>query len=883
MRNHDESGNRPRRSAILIAKSMLLASAMLPLSAVSAQSQSAATGAEEVAQAPQDEREVIIVTGQRASQQRAIDLKREAIGVLDVAAADEIGRLPDRNVAEVVERLPGVGVTYDQGEGRFVSIRGIPSELNNYTVNGFELGNPDGNTRALPLDIVSGQLLNRVEVVKAKTADLDGQGIGGSINLVTQTAFDFRSPFILQASAQVGYQELNDKRPVRGEISVGSRFGADQQFGILIGASYSDRNFVSFGFFPDDWRPVAGAARGGLPINIKYSDYSLRRERIGGTASFDWRPSDNHRFYVRGLYSKFNEDEYRQRYRLDFATPAIVSAGNLVLNPDGLTGTATGTERRQDLRLEEKDKSILALMAGGSSSFNRWHIDYGVAKIRNEVREPNQLWQFRGNPGIVDFDFSDKLFTAVPRTELSPTGLQFRQYSEQNENGEEDITALRVDVKRDLSYGSKSFFKFGVKYRTTDKTFDANNMVYGRGSAANRFTLGQFNLQGSPAIIQAGRRYISSPTINADAIQAFTAERLNSPLFVLDPAATLANGVLSDFSIKEEIAAGYAMANVELGILTITPGLRVERTDTEISGFTLANRTVVTPASESSVYTSWLPSLIARIVPGNDMIVRLAYTRSLGRPQYRELSPGASLSFTDNGNGTFDGELSLGNAQLKPYVSDGLDATFEYYFARGSLLSIGGFAKFIKNPIFGSSFVQEDTIFNGRNFDRLQTSQPLNADSGRITGLELAYQQQLTFLPGLLSGFGVELNVALIDSSLKVPGRTEEVRFPSQSNLIYGAQLFYQKGPFEASVAYHHTGRALLLLGDDAIADQYSDDFRRLDAKASFAILENINVFFEAQNLTDEPTRQYQGGNRTWVTQNERYGRTYYVGASVKL
>src|SRR3546814_18554093 len=128
---------------------------------------------------------------------------------------------------------------------RNVAIRGIPSDLNNYTVNGFELGNPDGNTRRLPLDIVSGQLLNRVEVTKAKTADLDAQGIGGMINLVTQTAFDFAEPFVLSANAQVGYQTLNEKYPIRGDASAGGRFGGADQFGILIGGSSSKRDFPS--------------------------------------------------------------------------------------------------------------------------------------------------------------------------------------------------------------------------------------------------------------------------------------------------------------------------------------------------------------------------------------------------------------------------------------------------------------------------------------------------------------------------------------------------------------------------------------------------------------------------------------------------------------
>jgi TonB-dependent receptor len=832
----------------------------------------------------------IVVTGQRASQQRAIDLKRTAIGIIDVAAADEIGRLPDRNVAEVVERLPGVGVLYDQGEGRFVSVRGIPSDLNGYTVNGFEIGNPDGQTRSLPLDVISGQLLNRVEVVKAKTANLDGQGIGGSINLVTQTAFDFDERFVVQASAQAGTQELNKKTPIRGDVSVGGRFGSNQEFGLIVGASYSDRTFTSFGFYPDDWRAVPGFARGGIPINSKFTDYSLKRERIGATGSLDWRPNDDHQIYLRGLYSRFTEDEYRQRYRLDFANgdaAALLSTRALIVNADGRTGTSTATERRQDLRLEYKEKSVLAGMFGGSSRFGDVTLDYGLARIHNEVFEPNQLWQFRGNPGIADFNFTDTLFTLTPRTELAPTGLQFRQYTEQLEIGREDIWQGRIDLKYNLSaLGEGSFLAIGGKYRTTDKFFDAGVTTYTRGAnAATRFTLGQFDLQGAnvTAFPASGRGYLITPTIDATKIIAYTKTNLTGPLFVLDTATTRANAVLSDFTIGEDVAAVYALANLNFGALKITPGLRYENTRVAITGFRLENNITVVPATGSSRYANWLPSLIVRIAPSDRTVFRLAYTRSIGRPNYNSLSPGASSSFEDaNNDGLFEGSVSFGNPALKPYLADALDATAEWYFAKGGLIAVGVFAKFIKDPIFTQSYTQTNVSFAGRNYARLGFSQPLNADKGDIVGVEIAYQQQFTFLPGLLSGFGVEANLTLTSSTLRTPGR-ENTTFPNQSDLIYGVQLFYQKGPVEASIAYHHTGRSLLALGANATADQFSDDFRRLDAKASFAITRNISVYAEAQNLTDEPTRQYQAGRRDWIIQNERYGRVYNFGASVKF
>lgn len=448
--------------------------------------------AQEAADAAADD--AIIVTGTRAQQEQAIEAKRDAIAIVDVAAADEIGQLPDKNVAEVIERLPGVGVQYDQGEGRYVSVRGIPSNLNNYTINGFEIGNPDGLDRRLPLDIVSGQLLNRVEVFKGKTSDQDGQGIGGTVNLVPQTAFDFEKPFVLAGSAQIGFQQLNDKKPIKGDAMVGGRFGSDEQFGVLVGGSYSKRTFRSGGIYPDDWAPSANLARGGLPINIKYTDYELERERIGAVASLDWRSGDGAQLYARGLYSKFTEDEYRQRYRLDFSNAdpdALIASGRLTIDPGGLTGRSSQTDQRQDLRLEYKEKSVLMVTAGGSFALGeRWSLEFAGTRAHNEVIEPNRLWTFRDAPGPVSFDFGEKLFTAQPVTPLG-SNIGFRQYAEQDENGDEDIWAGRIDLKHDLAAMENSWIRVGGKLRMTDKAFDAENRLWDRASAnsGQRFTL----------------------------------------------------------------------------------------------------------------------------------------------------------------------------------------------------------------------------------------------------------------------------------------------------------------------------------------------------------------------------------------------------------
>jgi len=815
----------------------------------------------------------IVVTGQRAQQERGIAAKRDALGIVEVAASDDIGRLPDRNVAEVVERLPGVGVQYDQGEGRYVAIRGIPSSLNGYTLNGFEIGNPDGNTRALPLDIISGALLNRLEVTKVRTPDLLGQGIGGTVNLVPQTAFDYAKPFIVTGSAQLGFQELRDEdHPVQADLTVGGVFGSEGQFGILLGGSYSDRTFTSYGIYPDDWFEVEGAARGGMPTNIKYTDYRLSRERIGVSGSFDYQ-GGNTDLYLRGFYSRFTEDEYRQRFRLDFSDGAVFDAG-------GLTGMSDDTEQRSDLRLEYKEKSVLVGMAGGETRLGDITIGYGAARTHNEVIEPNDSWQFRGNPGDVTFDFTDRLYTVTPVDgHLAPADLGFRSYGHQDQFGDEDIWQLRADVQYDQAWG---FAKFGVNARLTDKGFDDESVSYARNAAPDRFTLE--GLAGDDVIVSPGsnRDYLVTPTIDADLIRAFTDANLSGPLFVLDEEGTLADQVLSDYQLDEDVLSAYAMANIEFSdALALTIGARVEHTKLDITGYRLENEVDVVPASDERDYTNVLPTAILRVTPADDVVMRLSYSRSVGRPDYTDLSPGGEMGYVQLDNGNYDGSLSLGNSGLDPYVADSLDMIFEYYFMRGGLVSAGVFAKWIDNPIFNRSFTQENVEFGGRFYETLEFSQPENASSGEIMGLELAWQQQFTFLPGLLSGLGANANVTFLDGSLSVPGRGN-TPFPEQSDLLWGAQIFYQYGPVEASVGYHHTGRALIGIAGDPIEDQYNDDLRRLDAKVSVDIGDHFTVFAQGQNLTDEPTRQYQGGIRDWVIQQERYGRAYWLGASFR-
>lgn len=525
-------------------------------------------------------------------------------------------------------------------------------------------------------------------------------------------------------------------------------------------------------------------------------------------------------------------------------------------------------------------ENFASVIFGGSSEFGALKLDYEGSHSQNETLDKFPIWQFRCNPGAVNFNFGEKIYEAAPVTECTANQLEFRQYQDSYELNVEKIWQGKIDATWRLD--ERSFLRTGFKYRSTDRSYNKDLATYVRAAAPNRWTLGGTNT-GAPGVCvypdsdNTGQCYFNSPTFNIPALQAFTAANLGGALMPLDAAATATANVVSDFGLQERVAAAYVMGNIQLTpAITVTAGVRYEHTALKVNGFEYRNGTI-RPVTSDTSYDDFLPSVVVRIAPVDDVVVRLAYSRSLGRPDYSSLNPGGTVDTIP-----IVPTAGIGNPALKPYRADNLDMTAEWYFAKGGLLSVGVFAKFIRNPIFSQTTTLTNAAFNGVTYPTLLLTQPFNAEKGDIVGIEAQLQQQFTFLPGILSGFGIGLNGTLIGSHLRLPdGRTST--FPNQSSYLYGIELFYQKGPIEASVAYHNTGHALLAVGSPAYNDQFNDDLRRLDAKISVQLTSFARIFFEAQNLTDEPTRQYQAGNPDWIIQNERYGRTFNGGMSFKF
>ena len=816
--------------------------------------------------------EVVTVTGQRLAQKRALERKRLSDAILDAVSSDEIGRLPNRNSAEAIESLPGVSLSYDQGEGRFVSIRGASPNLNNVTINGITAGTPEGDGRTVPLDVIGGELLSSIEVIKAVTPDMDAQSVGGTVNVIPPSPFDYDGAFAA-GSARVGYEEKGGNTPYAANITAGNRFGANDEWGYLIGGSYSLRDFESNGIFPDDW--IINDAGGAQPEGFKHNLYEIERTRIGFTGALEYQPDVNQHYFLRALYSDFQEDEYRQRIEYgNLAEGAVFDAPQ--------RGATSNAEGESELRYEEKDKLFLNVSAGGENRIDLWTIEHSLTYINTETEEPNENWEFRGDELDVSFDTEPFLLDVVPGDNAAdPDSYAFARYREQLDLIEEDSWVAALDFRRDDLFGAlPGFLKFGAKFRTTDKKQDIETPRW-EGNEDSPFTLASADVTGTTIRNNVdGKTYPLGPIMDMGRIREFTAANIDDPaFFVFDEGATLEDAVLADYDLTEEVLAGYVMASVDIDRFTVLGGVRVERTETDADGFELTNGTEVSSVSNSGSYTNVLPGLHLHYRASDDVLLRAAWTNTIGRPSYGDISPTREFEIGEPSPGVFEGGLSEGNPDLDPFESMNLDLSAEYYFSEFGIVSAAVFYKDIENPIFDDSVTLENVTFEGQDFRELEISRPANADSGEILGIEFAYQQEFTFLPAPFDGLGFSGSLTLVDSELNVPGREDEdLPFLGQSDTLYSIALSYQKGRFDAVLAYDFASSYLDGLEGEPSRDIFYNDFGRLDARVSYQLNDNLGLFAEFENLNDEPGHEYQGGNKNWVTGYELYDYTAYVG-----
>ncbi|TPG56007.1 TonB-dependent receptor [Sphingomonas glacialis] len=833
----------------------------------------------------------IVVTGQRAAERRALQAKRSSNFIQDTLNANDVGKLPDQNVAEAVRRLPGISVANDQGEGRYVIIRGVNPNLANVTINGQTAPAPEPESRQVKLDDIPSSLIGSVTVVKSLTPDRDANAIAGQVDINTLTAFD-RTKAFANARLVSGYNTLNSRSPYEGDITAGTRFGPDKTFGVVLSGNYSSRPIESENLQgSSNWGTPTGASRA-LPDDYRIRDYNLNRTRYGVVGNFDWRPSSDVNVYLRTLYSTFKDHETRDQSRIEIpVTYATTNAAGVTTQPtaaqqavnaaisNGGTFSSRGT---RFLRLRNEDDSTFSGELGGKFRFGGSELQvegtYSKALKKDPLRSE---FSFRtGSTALtgLSLDLADTLFKVNTANGTPYNSALYSGYrvSYDRRRAEENLYQARADLTIPIDFGSDSTIKLGGKFQQTDKS---NNRDFQQYSLSGTLAATGAASDDGSAIYDG--RYLVGPRINYD--QAQTYYTVTNPSArtqsASDSATSVANSLVNDYDLSEKVFAGYIMGTFKFAKFTIVPGVRVEHTDGTYKGKAFTATSLVTQGfnvSNSRAYTDAFPDLNVRFDVNDRLVLRAAATTAIGRPDYNLLAPYVNVSDTTPNAGV----VALGNPKLKPYKAVSGDFSAEYYLAGQGIISIAGFYKHLDDPIFTVGTTQGGT-FGGTTFTRAQVTQPVNGDSAKIYGVEANLQAQLTFLPGALSGFGVSGNFTYTDGSSRgVIGRAGSVPNLLQSKYIGTAQLYYEKYGLTGRLAYTYRSAYLDTLGTTAATDQYTDENNSLDARIGYSPVKQFTVFVEASNLLDSPWRRYQAV-KTQLIESERYRQTFRIGVQL--
>lgn len=806
--------------------------------------------------------EEIVVKGQRVSQLLALQRKRAAQSILDAVSANTIGQLPDFNAAEAIQRLPGLSVEIDQGEGRYPIIRGIDSNLNNVTIDGNLVGAPEGSGRRVALDVVPSELISIVEVVKAITPDLDGNAVGGNINIVTRSAFDSPEPFGF-VSARVGYNEKSDRNPWGVSAAWGSTLGPDDEWGLVLAGSYYIKRYDSDLAEGLDW--VEFAPGDFAPENLRLFAYDIERERIGVNANLEYRPNDNTLWFLRSIFNEFTDEEAREQLDFDAARGTQTALSSTLVQNDG--GRAS-----REYRQNNQTQQLINISTGIERGFGNktWGLSYTFSHAE-EITPLRIDWEYRSGgsafPNTVDVSNFFWEFDAGPAIN-DPANFDFRRVRRRSDAIEEDIHSIKTDLRIDRDFGSRSgYLKFGLKYAKRDKFRDRENMNY---EDAFDFTLADTGLFSSGPSGFFDGRYELGPVLDFAGHESLF---LSDPaMFDFDLEDSQEDSVASDYDIEENLYAAYGMISVDFGSTTLLGGVRLEQTDATYEAIFIdlsfpdpMNPGV--PTSGKNDYLDVLPSLHLTFRPRDNIIVRAAWTNTIGRPNFADVVPSFELD-------DLDGEA--GNVNLKPFESMGLDLMFEYYLQPSGIVSIGAFYKDIDNPIYTQRTT--NVVFNGIALDQLD--QPQNAKSGELLGLELNWEQQFVNLPSPWDGLGASVNLTFIDSEVVVFGReADKLTFFRQPDTIGNIALYFSIGRFEARLAAKYRDAYLQSIGGDLTEDVYFAERTQVDFKLIFDATDKLTIFGEVQNINDESRGEYQAiSSRLFA--DEIYSWTALIGTS---
>lgn len=771
-----------------------------------------------------------VVQGQRGGQARALNEQRTSESLVNILASDDLGRFPDQNAAEALQRVVGVSLTRDEGEGQTVQVRGVEENLNSTSWNGVSLPGTRGGREAL-LDMIPSDLLDTLEVSKVFTPDMEGQGIGGRVNIKTLTAFS-REGRIVRLSGEGQYSDASSRWGHRFSATYGDKF-ADDKWGFLASATYSDRSLHSTGLSVASWATKNNFLIPGGAVNFDQID--TRRVRDGLNTSLDFRPSAGNAFYVRGIFTRLRNS--RLRLRDTFQNNAAATTPTT-----DRTGTVTARPMVINMQSLREDSRTWTVFAGGEHQWSSLKLDYMASFSRGEITpttipvpftSANTSWSYDLN------DYSRPVFTG-PGLALQPSAYNAASYKWQHDFKHENEYTAEANLRRAMEIRQyHGYWKTGAKYRAKHKVNDQNQEswnVITPGSMTLADVAAYAPVAGSSFATIDPRDYSVSGKID----EFF---RSNPTKFRLDAAASDQDRVLNDFIDDENVLAGYAMGGIDIGALGLVAGARVERSMFESQGWKTVGSNLATleRIRADKDYTAVLPSVVGKYRFTPRLLARFSWTGTQARPKFGN----SNFNVTINEN---TGVWSMGNPNLKPYRAENWDASLEFYPKSLGVISAAIFYKDIKD------FVTTQTIVGGAP-DGADVRMPVNGKTAYVHGVELEWQQQFRMLPSPLDGLGLYANYTLTDSestyaNLATPRK--EV-FTNISKRMANLSLAYEKYGAFLRVSANYRSEYLTSVNVNPLNDQFVPSQWRLDASANYRVTKNITWFAEALNLLNTP------------------------------
>jgi TonB-dependent receptor len=851
--------------------------------------------------------DAVNVSGLAQGQAKALSLQRSAGNIKNIVSSEMIERFPDQNVADAIQRLPGVALETDHGEGRYVQIRGAEAQLNTTTLNGIRIPSPEDTERIVSLDVIPSFLLGSIELSKAITPDMDGDAIGGSVNLITKNGFDYDGRTI-NLKVAGGQRTMRGKNTGMAALNYADQL-MNNRLGLIISGSYENNDMHTdniemewddkYEYVTDvvdseeDETYVVEESDGIILTDLQLRNYNLSRERMGITGNLDYKLNANSKLYVRTMWNRYTDFEERDRLRFRFDKSVDEEEPGSGYDPaDGLAVSLARIER--DLKSRTSISYINSYTFGGQHQFGKIGVDYSYTiSHAEELRTPSTNITFEVKDVNWDYEYSDEHYPTMSNftdddggafdpddasnyelDEIELLGKYFPNAKDPDGNlATDDDQIMTFNVSMDLSVGPLSGkVKAGVKLSSKEKVSDRTGNELWGWDGENDFFMTDFNKDIDGNDFMDGN-YTHTLGIDVDKIHNYMVANIDS--FEILPVYE--DVFFETWNAKEDLTAFYGMADMRMGNINIIAGARMENASTEYTSWngdieeiedaegtyeeSLALLEAVTKTADHSVA---LPMFHVKYGINDNMFARLAYTETMARPNYGSLVPYVLAE---------DEEAEAGNPELVPAHSKNIDFMFEYYVGPLGIVSFGYFTKDIADYFYVGVF--ENLVVQGKEYEEVKM--PTNGEGATLSGWEINVQQQLSFLPGPLSGLGVYANYTSTTSEADYGTDREKTTLPGQAGNTGNFSLSYETKKLSARLSYALSDKYIVEVGGEPAEDVYYEPANRIDISLSYDPMANLTILADLMNVNNAPLGYFQGSESTPI-QRELYGPSFRMG-----